>query len=42
MPPPNLVIYLKADPDFAYQRIVQRGRDVERGISRDVVVADAS
>ena len=35
LPPPNLLIYLKAEVPTLLQRIKQRGRDFERGISPD-------
>lgn len=37
MPPPDLIVYLRADVDTLMQRISQRGRDFERRISRDYV-----
>jgi deoxyadenosine/deoxycytidine kinase len=35
LPPPDLVIYLRATPQTLLERIAQRNRDYERGISRD-------
>lgn len=35
LPPPDLVIYLRASVDTLYHRIRQRGRDYEREISAD-------
>ncbi len=35
LPPPDLVIYLRASTDTLRQRIKQRGRDYERGIAPD-------
>jgi len=34
LPPPDLVIYLRATPETLLERIAQRNRDYERGISR--------
>lgn len=35
LPPPDLVLYLRASPDTLRRRITQRGRDFERTISFD-------
>lgn len=35
LPPPNLVVYLRASVDTLLQRIAKRGRDYEAGISRE-------
>lgn len=35
LPPPNLLIYLKAPTDVLIERIRQRGRDIETGITAD-------
>ncbi len=35
LPPPDLVIYLRATPETLLGRISQRNRDYERGISRE-------
>lgn len=35
LPPPDLVIYLKATPETLLDRVAQRDRSYERGISRD-------
>jgi deoxyadenosine/deoxycytidine kinase len=35
LPPPDLVIYLKASPDTLMERIAQRNRDYERDMQRD-------
>ena len=35
LPPPDLVIYLRATPETLLERMAQRNRDYERGISRD-------
>ncbi len=35
LPPPDLLVYLKADVEALQSRIRQRGRDFERHISRD-------
>ena len=35
MPPPDLIVYLRADVDTLLARIAQRGRDFEQNISRD-------
>jgi len=35
LPPPDLVIYLKANEDTLLKRISMRGRDYERKISRE-------
>ncbi len=33
--PPDLIIYLAASPDTLMERIARRGRESEKGISRD-------
>lgn len=35
LPPPDLVVYLRAGVDTVLRRIALRGRDFERGVSRD-------
>ena len=35
LPPPNLMVYLRASVDTLEQRIARRGREYEAGISRD-------
>ncbi|MDD2522107.1 MAG: deoxynucleoside kinase [Anaerolineaceae bacterium] len=35
LPPPNLMVYLRASVDTLMQRIAKRGREYEAGISRD-------
>jgi deoxyadenosine/deoxycytidine kinase len=35
LPPPNLIIYLKAPVDVLIERIRRRGRDIETGITAD-------
>ena len=35
LPPPNLLIYLKAPVSVLIERIRRRGRDIESGISAD-------
>ncbi|MEA4931140.1 MAG: deoxynucleoside kinase [Anaerolineaceae bacterium] len=35
LPPPNLMVYLRASVDTLQQRIAKRGREYEAGISRD-------
>ena len=35
IPKPSLVIYLKSSPKYAMQRIQQRGREIEQGITLD-------
>ena len=35
LPPPNLMVYLRASVDTLMQRIAKRGREYEMGISRD-------
>ena len=35
LPPPDLVVYLRASPDTLRRRIGQRGRDFERTITHD-------
>jgi deoxyadenosine/deoxycytidine kinase len=35
LPPPDLVVFLRASVDTLLQRIAQRGRDYERGIGAD-------
>ncbi len=35
LPPPDLVIYLRATPETLLERVAQRDRSYERGISRD-------
>jgi deoxyadenosine/deoxycytidine kinase len=35
LPPPNLLVYLKAPPSVLMERIRQRGRDIETGITED-------
>ncbi len=37
LPPPNLIIYLKADVETLMRHISQRGRDYERSIQPDYV-----
>jgi len=37
--PPDLVLYLRCEPDTAIKRIGQRGRDIEKGIPRDFIKA---
>jgi deoxyadenosine/deoxycytidine kinase len=37
LPPPNVIIYLKADADTLMRHITQRGRDYEQGIQRDYI-----
>ena len=34
LPPPDLVVYLRASPDTLFERIARRGRDYERDIRR--------
>jgi len=36
--PPDLILYLKCDPDTALERIGQRGRDIEKTIPRGFIV----
>lgn len=38
LPPPDLVIYLRAKPDTLLQRIAQRNRDYERSIHNDYLM----
>ena len=38
LPPPDLVVYLKASVDTLMTRISMRGRDYEKGIQRDYLV----
>lgn len=35
LPPPDLIVYLRAEVETLQKRIRQRGRDFERGISRE-------
>ncbi|HUF39044.1 MAG TPA: deoxynucleoside kinase [Anaerolineales bacterium] len=35
LPPPDLVVYLRASPETLFDRIRRRGRDYERGIEPD-------
>lgn len=37
--PPDLVLYLRCNPDVAIERIGQRGRDIEKTIPREFIVA---
>lgn len=37
LPPPSLIIYLKASTDKLLQHIAQRGRDYERGIAAEYI-----
>lgn len=37
--PPDLILYLKCEPDTAISRIGQRGRDIEKSIPRDFIVS---
>jgi deoxyadenosine/deoxycytidine kinase len=39
LPPPDLVIYLRATPETLLERIAQRNRDYERSIQRDYLSA---
>ncbi|WP_298009156.1 MULTISPECIES: deoxynucleoside kinase [Anaerolinea] len=39
LPPPDLVIYLRARPETLMERIARRNRDYERGISREYLEA---
>jgi len=36
--PPDLILYLRCEPDTALRRIGARGRDCEQGIPRDFIV----
>lgn len=36
--PPDLILYLRCEPDTALGRIGQRGRDIEKTIPRDFIV----
>ncbi len=37
--PPDLVLYLRCEPDTALSRIGNRGRDMEKGIPKDFIIA---
>ena len=37
--PPDLILYLRCNPDTAISRIGQRGRDIEKSIPRDFIVS---
>ena len=39
MKKPNVIVYLEVDPEVAFQRIKERGREMEKGITLEYMVA---